>query len=242
MLDTHTKNSLSDERITDITCWEEVTLTGLNARQKRRFLKHKAAVTAYFTTDASLDEITKQQDISASSLLAMTQKCLMRHADGRAWGFRALLPGANVVDHVRSVGQETPTVQETLVKRKLRLDDEDTTERPALVLTESVKIPTILSFHETPSSTPNNNEPIDESGSMTGASPVTTIDQTTSKSRLVAEESIVVTGLAPVMPSSPVVLSPSTLPLETKVSIPIPTILSFPFPMPTEEAPVGAHV
>ncbi len=146
MLDTHTKNSTS-ERITDITCWEEVSLTGLNARQKRRFQKHKAAVTAYFTTDASLAEIAKQQDIADASLLAMVEKCLMRHVDGYVWGFRALLPGANVVNHIALVEQEIIAIQDIYHRDG---DDETTEKLPALVREEPIKIPSILSLPETP--------------------------------------------------------------------------------------------
>ena len=243
MLDTHTKNSTS-ERTIDITCWEEVTLTGLNARQKRRFQKHKAAVTAYFTTDASLDEIAKQQDIADASLLAMVEKCLMRHADGQVWGFRALLPGANVVSHTPLVEQEVTAIQETYHHDG---DDDITAKRPALARGEPVKIPSILSLPETPCPTIDD-EPIDESGDMTetggmiGASPVTTIHEPVSQSHAVAQESIVVTELAPVMPPSPVLASPDTLPLKPKTSIPIPTMLSFPSPMSVEDAPVGTDV
>ncbi len=241
MLDTHTKNSTS-ERTIDITCWEEVNLTGLNARQKRRFQKHKAVVTAYLTTNSSLDEIAKQQDISATSLLAMVDKCLMRHADGQVWGFRALLPGANVASHTPLVEQEIIAIQETYHHDG---DDEITAKRPALTRGEPVEIPSILSLPETPCPTIDD-EPIDESGDktgtgsmtgaeditgiggMTGASPVTTIDEPTLQSHVVAQESIVVTGLAPVMPPSPIVSSTNV----TKASIPIPTMLSFTSPTP----------
>ena len=153
MLDTQTKsvmsNITSNEHTIDISCWEEVPLTRLNARQKRRFQKHKAAITAYFTADASLDEIAKQQDIAKQSVVAMAEKCLMYHADGHVWGFRALLPGAKVVDHAPSEGQRTLSIEETSTNNEPCIeDDEDsavTTKRPAIVVAESVKLPTILS-------------------------------------------------------------------------------------------------
>ena len=168
MLDTHTKNSTS-ERTIDITCWEEVNLTGLNTRQKRRFQKHKAVVTAYLTTNSSLDEIAKQQDISATSLLAMVDKCLMRHADGQVWGFRALLPGANVASYTPLVEQEIIAIQETYHHDG---DDEITAKRPALTRGEPVEIPSILSLPETPCPTIDD-EPIDESGDKTGTGSMT---------------------------------------------------------------------
>ena len=140
MLDTQSKISTS-VRTLDITTWEEVHTTRLNSRQKRRFQKHKDALIAYFTTDASLDEIAAQHSISASSLLSMAEKCLMHYEDGSVRGFRALLPGANVVDY-------TPPVQETTsFAHEISADDgasfindetdnEITAKRPALLLQE----------------------------------------------------------------------------------------------------------
>ena len=169
MLDTHTKSSTS-ERTIDITCWEEVTPTGLNARQKRRFQKHKAAVTAYLTTDASLDEIATQHYIATASLLAMAEKCVMRHADGHAWGFRALLPGAKVVNHTPLVEQEVTAIQETFVEYEPFEDDKITAKRPAIFLAEPIKIPTILSFPETPCPTfDDESDILESSASSEGA-------------------------------------------------------------------------
>ncbi len=233
MLDTHTKNSLSDEHIIDITCWEEVTLAGLNARQKRRFQKHKAAITAYFTSDASLDEIAKQQDIAATSLHAMAEKCLMRHADGHVWGFRALLPGANVVNHTPLVEQEIAAIQEAFARHEQyhgNEDDEITAKRPALVRAEPIKIPTILSLPVTPCPTFDDDELVEGNEGMTGVKPVTTIDESTPQSHVVTD------GSAPVVPSADV------LPLETKASIPIPTSLSFSSMTPMEEVSVGTDL
>ncbi len=202
MLDTHTNVSTS-ARNHDITAWEEANLSALNSRQRRRFQKHKHAITAYFTTDASLDEIAQQHNISTLGLLAMTQRCVMHHADGKLWGFRALLPGANVVDHASSAVQETVAIQETTVKSELYSDDENTkitTHCPTLIIVESIKIPTILSFPEISYSISDDEEYVDTvKESMTGTSPVTPIDKPTPASHAVAA-SIGVTGLVPVMP------------------------------------------
>ncbi len=191
MLDTQTQNSTSNvtsnEHTIDISCWEEVPLTGLNTRQKRRFQKHKAVIKAYFADDAPLDEIARQHDIAKQSVLAMAEKCLMYHADGHIWGFRALLPGTNVVDHTPSEGQRALAIQETSTKHEPDIDDGEndaiTARRPAIVITTPVKIPTILSFPETLCLARDKDEPIYERESMTGASPVTTIDEYIPKPR-----------------------------------------------------------
>ncbi|GAC1559903.1 MAG: hypothetical protein NVS2B2_20630 [Ktedonobacteraceae bacterium] len=214
MLDIHTKNSPS-ERNPDSMCWEEVSLTGLNARQKRRFQKHKAIVTAYFTTNASLDELAEQHTISAHSVLSMAEKCLMRHIDGQVWGFRALLPGANVVNHASVAEQGSISTQETREKHEPFFDDEDdeiTVKRPAFVLAEPIKIQTPHSLPQIPYPAFNDDAPIDEYESMP--------------------------GLAPVMPPIPIEPSAGVLSLETKDSITIPTILSFPSPFATQEEDV----
>ncbi len=160
MLDIHAKKSTSDKRDIDITDWEDVSLSTLNARQKRRFQKHKVAVVVYFTTHDSLNEIAQQHSIDASNLHAMIERCLLHHEDGQVWGFRALLPGANVVNHKPLDEQEVLTVQEAELKDEERVndgDDEITVKRSTFVRTEVVKIPSILSFPDM-TRAPCNNE------------------------------------------------------------------------------------
>ncbi len=120
MLDVQVKKT-SLIRTQDIDSWEEVDISALNARQKKRFQKHRSAIAAYFTTETPLEEIAKQHNISVNSLLLMASKCVIQHEDGMLWGYRALLPGANVIDH-----------------------------SPSSVVKEPIKIPTILSLPETP--------------------------------------------------------------------------------------------
>ncbi len=86
----------------DITLWKEADISRLGERAKRRFLKQKSALEAYFTTDASLNEIAQRHHLSEETLTRLAEKCLMQHEDGTPWGFRALLPGARVVDHAAS--------------------------------------------------------------------------------------------------------------------------------------------
>src|SRR5579884_1756546 len=86
----------------DITLWKEADISRLGERAKRRFLKQKSALAAYFTTDASLNEIAQRHHLSEETLTRLAEKCLMQHEDGTPWGFRALLPGARVVDHAAS--------------------------------------------------------------------------------------------------------------------------------------------
>src|SRR5438874_13447864 len=98
-------------RKSDISLWKEGDITILNARAKKRYYKHKSAIEDYFTTDASLDEISLRHHISEESLQKLIQKCLMRHEDGTQWGFRALLPRVNVVDHTPEALHHPPDAQ-----------------------------------------------------------------------------------------------------------------------------------
>lgn len=152
MLDIQIKN-IPSSRKQDITGWTRVDTNTLTPRQKRRFQKHKDAVTAYFTTDTPFDEIAERYAISVSSLLTMAEKCLVWHEDGQPWGFRALLPGANVNNQTLSNTEATAPSQATETHKLCLAEEEDgevTEKRLALVSEEPMKIPTILSLPDTP--------------------------------------------------------------------------------------------
>src|SRR5712692_1298942 len=82
-----------------ITSWQEKDIARLSSRAKKRYKKRKSAIQAYFTTDASIDDITLRYQLSSEILLQLAEKCLMLHEDGTPWGFRALFPGVTVIDH-----------------------------------------------------------------------------------------------------------------------------------------------
>lgn len=83
----------------DISSWVEGDLSALGEREKKRYEKRKNAIIEYFTTADSVEEITLRNHLSQETLQKLADKCLKRHADGHLWGFRALLPGAAVIDH-----------------------------------------------------------------------------------------------------------------------------------------------
>ncbi len=158
MLDIEIKNTPSGRK-QDIATWTEADTSTLTPRQRRRLQKHKDAVTAYFTTDASLEEIAEHHALSVPSLTTMVEKCLVQHDDGHVWGFRALLPGANIPS---SSVQEIPSFQDAEVQT-LPLDEEaensEVTEKlPSLESAEPIKIPTILSLPDTPRPTVDDEE------------------------------------------------------------------------------------
>jgi len=108
----------------DIASWKEADISKLGGKAKRRFQKRKAALEAYFTTGASLEEIALRYHISEKTLTNLAEKCLVQHEDGSPWGFRALLPGKLVVDHVSCQEDEATggANEETGKRPAVRLD------------------------------------------------------------------------------------------------------------------------
>ncbi|MDQ2886702.1 MAG: hypothetical protein M3Y39_11530, partial [Chloroflexota bacterium] len=100
MLEVREKNALTTGvRKQDISSWQDVDITKLNTKAKKRFIKYRSAVVAFFTTDKPVEEITTRYRLSSSQFQKMTDDCLKQHMDGTPWGFRALLPGVQVKDY-----------------------------------------------------------------------------------------------------------------------------------------------
>ena len=87
------------KRMRDISSWQEENISSLSARAKKKYYQRKSAIKEYFTTEATINEISQLNHISSESLMQLVERCLMLDPDGTPWGFRALLPGANVADH-----------------------------------------------------------------------------------------------------------------------------------------------
>nr|HET6903769.1 DUF4012 domain-containing protein [Ktedonobacteraceae bacterium] len=95
------------DRKRDISSWQVGDTSRLSTREKKRYNQRKAAIKAYFTTNATLDEIAQRNRLSKSVLKLMVEKCLEIHEDGTPWGFRALLPGVSVIDRAPQPAVET---------------------------------------------------------------------------------------------------------------------------------------
>jgi hypothetical protein len=83
----------------DISSWIEPDISKLSPRGEKRYVKRKNAIEDYFTTDDSVEEITLRHHLSPVILMKLVEQSLMQHEDGSPWGYRALLPGAIVIDH-----------------------------------------------------------------------------------------------------------------------------------------------
>src|SRR5579883_1396839 len=83
----------------DITSWPEGDIAELTARDQKRYQRRKSAIIDYFQSELSVEEISSHHRLPQSESLEMlAQQCLLRHGDGRLWGFRALVPGVRVAD------------------------------------------------------------------------------------------------------------------------------------------------
>src|SRR5271157_1772279 len=83
----------------DISSWVKPDISRLSPRGKKRYYKRKNAIEDYFTTDDSVEEITLRHHLSSEILMKLVEQCLMQHEDRTLWGYRALFPGAIVIDH-----------------------------------------------------------------------------------------------------------------------------------------------
>lgn len=87
------------DRMRDISSWHKGDSRSLNARAKKKYYKRKSAIEDYFTSNATIAEITQRTHISEEHLLQLVEKCLMQAEDGDLWGFRALIPAVDVKDY-----------------------------------------------------------------------------------------------------------------------------------------------
>lgn len=109
----------------DISSWEEPDISRLSSRGKKRYYKRKIAIEHYFTTDDSVEEITLQHHLSSEILMKLVEQCLMQHEDSAPWGFRALIPGAMVIDHTPQPASEDNAHQLILWESPKTSDSEE---------------------------------------------------------------------------------------------------------------------
>ncbi len=80
--------------------WEHVDITNLSKKARKRFRRRQAAIHAFFTSDTAPEVLAQEAGfVSLASFQSIIEQCLMQHEDGKPWGYRALLPSVQVVDH-----------------------------------------------------------------------------------------------------------------------------------------------
>jgi hypothetical protein len=109
----------------DISSWVNPDITMLSTRGVKRYNKRKSAVEDYFTTDLPIEEITLRYHISSEILTKLVEQCLMQHEDGTPWGYRAVVPGAIVIDHTPVPNSEESTLQMLLWETPTKADSEE---------------------------------------------------------------------------------------------------------------------
>ncbi len=91
----------------DISLWQEADIQTVNKRGRKRYHKRKSAITAYFTSNRSIEEIASEHHLSPQQLLDLAEQCLALHEDGTPQGFRALTATTEPTSHT-SHTQESP--------------------------------------------------------------------------------------------------------------------------------------
>ena len=99
------------DRMRDISSWPEGDSRSLSTRAKKKYNKCKSAIEDYFTSNATIAEITQRTHISEEYLLQLVEKCLMQAEDGDLWGFRALIPGVDVKDYAAHPAPKEETLR-----------------------------------------------------------------------------------------------------------------------------------
>ncbi len=137
----------------DISSWKEGDLSILSPSEKKRYYTRKSAVRAYFTTQEPLDQIAQRYHLSSKMLEKLARRTTMLHEDGEHWGYRALVPRVQVVDHQPVVPQTPPQTKssdEAEDAQPLSLPAEDRAALFADVETESEAVDlTVVSDDDT---------------------------------------------------------------------------------------------
>lgn len=92
---------LSDTIWADYTNWPGFDEASLEADTLNKFLNRKEAIKAYLS-GIEVAAIRKEYGISESQIYRLiTERCIRDHPDGQIYGWRALIPGARIVQFKR---------------------------------------------------------------------------------------------------------------------------------------------
>jgi len=81
-----------DPQTRDISTWPHVDITALDAKAAQLFARRSKAVSLYLKGER-LASIIEEVGFTRQEIHRLVRRCLKTHADGRIWGYRALLPG-----------------------------------------------------------------------------------------------------------------------------------------------------
>lgn len=87
------------DRKQNITSWPTGDVTHLTRKEQSLYRRRKSALIEYFQSNVSVAEISTRHHLpQRDSLEALVIRCLTLHEDGQPWGFRALVPGVQVME------------------------------------------------------------------------------------------------------------------------------------------------
>lgn len=96
-----TSNTLPAE-LADTSSWRTVDVGALEEEEQKRFIKYQSAIKAYLRT-GSLKASSSPYGISRTDLLRQLNRCVVTAADGRPYGWTALIPNFRTKDYRRTV-------------------------------------------------------------------------------------------------------------------------------------------
>jgi len=83
-----------------IAGWPDFDVSALSARSRRKFEMRRRAVELYAARIA-IRQIEEQTDVDRREIYRLVDRCTKVHEDGRAFGYRALVPYARVAGYQR---------------------------------------------------------------------------------------------------------------------------------------------
>ena len=87
--------------VTNLSCWPTVDLDLLDEKNAARVKKRIQAVSDYIEGQP-VGIISKQAAIPRQEVYRLVTRCIQPHADGRIWGFRALLTACRISSYIRT--------------------------------------------------------------------------------------------------------------------------------------------
>lgn len=95
------------EELRDWSIWPVIDQTSLSEDDRQIYSARETAIRHFVESpDASISDICKTSNITPSSLYRLFQRCCEKHADGRIYGFRALIPYVRIGQYTRTQAVE----------------------------------------------------------------------------------------------------------------------------------------
>lgn len=128
--------------LANTSSWRSVDIDALDEEERERFIKYQSAIEAYLHT-GSLKSSTEPVGISRTNLLRQLSRCVSTAADGKPYGWTALIRNFRTKDYRRIAdlpsGKETKAVTAGAFEMFMGLHPEIKAKIDGLILKRSEK-------------------------------------------------------------------------------------------------------